>query len=120
MAQSKEVPFLPGYCFSDIKVTRILYRKTTFANHIHWDLYTSYNSYKVNAYRVQPKPIMGIGAAPLENSSPTVEELLARAGSDPDLMYGQKRYFTALAPSRFLPAHVAFDKVVNLDKNRRS
>ena len=41
------------------------------------------------------------------------DELLKKLGSDPTLLYGDKRYFSHDRDAKFVPAHVAFDKVVN-------
>jgi hypothetical protein len=40
------------------------------------------------------------------------QELLAAVGIDNELLYGDKRFHTQARKSGFVPAHVAFDKVV--------
>jgi hypothetical protein len=57
---------------------------------------------------------LGIGLDPIETGNAvSAEELLAAAGNNPDITYGTKRYHTAIQAPRFVPAHVAFDKVVS-------
>ncbi|KAJ3220241.1 EF-hand domain-containing protein 1 [Dinochytrium kinnereticum] len=71
----------------------------------------------INGYAVQSQPTLGIGLDPIEIGSgqpATPEELLAAMtlGSDPKITYGDKQFHNKEVVPRFVPAHVAFDKVV--------
>jgi hypothetical protein len=66
----------------------------------------------INGYSVQPKPILGIGLEPINiDPTPSEEELLKALNLDQKLIYGEKR-LVAEETIGFIPAHVAFDKVV--------
>lgn len=98
MSSSGAIPFLPGNTFNDI--TKVDYRKPHTLD---------YN----NGYAVQTKPTLGIGLTTLEvDPLPTAEELLKAMDNDPRIMYGNKQYHAKKIEPRFVPAHVAFDKVV--------
>ena len=93
-----KIPFLPGNSFPNL------------AQH---DFRKPHSLGYVNGYATQPQPILGIGLQQLSiATSATAEELLARIGSDPNLVYGNKRFFAKEPANQFVPAHVAFDKVV--------
>ncbi|KAJ3101596.1 EF-hand domain-containing protein 1 [Phlyctochytrium bullatum] len=99
MATHEAIPFLPGNTFRD----KTDYRKPHTLDYI-------------NGYSVQFRPRLGVGLEPIEHemdmASP--EELLKAmsVGSDPKITYGDKRYHNKETVPRFVPAHVAFDKVV--------
>ncbi|KAJ3096418.1 EF-hand domain-containing protein 1 [Phlyctochytrium planicorne] len=101
MATHEAIPFLPGNTFRD--VTKTDYRKPHTLDYR-------------NGYAVQGRPILGIGLDPIElDGEPmTPEDLLAAMslGSDPKITYGEKQYHNKDVTPRFVPAHVAFDKVV--------
>ncbi|KAI8855229.1 hypothetical protein BC829DRAFT_438644 [Chytridium lagenaria] len=101
MATHEAIPFLPGNTFRD--VTKTDYRKPHSLDYI-------------NGYAVQSQPRLGIGLESIElGSEPaTPEELLAAmsVGSDPRITYGDKQFHNKEVIPRFVPAHVAFDKVV--------
>nr|KAJ3415719.1 EF-hand domain-containing protein 1 [Polyrhizophydium stewartii] len=93
-----DIPFLPGNTFQDVMKS---------------DFRKPHSLGYVNGYPVQPKPILGIGLHQIETEkTPSVEQLLEAIGSDPRLEYGDKQFFSKEAEPRFVPAHVAFDKVV--------
>ncbi|KAI8924924.1 hypothetical protein BC831DRAFT_463157, partial [Entophlyctis helioformis] len=92
-----DVPFLPGNSFQNV------------AKH---DFRKPHSLGYINGYPVQPKPILGIGLDKIEiDRTPSIEELLAATDADAALLYGDKRYFVK-EREPFIPAHVAFDKVV--------
>ncbi|KAJ3352755.1 EF-hand domain-containing protein 1 [Entophlyctis luteolus] len=100
MATHETIPFLPGNTFRD--VTKTDYRKPHSLG------------YK-NGYPIQPQPVLGIGLEKLATDTHDVdpEHLLAQIQSDPAITYGNKQFHTMGAETpRFIPAHVAFDKVV--------
>ncbi|KAJ3303625.1 EF-hand domain-containing protein 1 [Blyttiomyces sp. JEL0837] len=98
MATHEAIPFLPGNTFRD--VTKTDYRKPHSLDYR-------------NGYAVQRQPVLGIGLEPVEvGQLPDAEELLKEMQSDPQLTYGEKRYHKTVINPRFVPAHVAFDKVV--------
>ena len=68
-----------------------------------------------NGYAIQNVPQLGIGLLPLESGRiPDADDLLNEMQSDPRLTYGDKRYHRVASTPRFVPAHVAFDKVVSI------
>ncbi|KAJ3275375.1 EF-hand domain-containing protein 1 [Terramyces sp. JEL0728] len=92
-----EFPFLPGNSFTD--ASKQDFRKPHSLGFI-------------NGYPVQPKPNLGIGLEKLNiDASPSEEELLNAIGIDQQI-YGERRYFNKSRTAGFVPAHVAFDKVV--------
>ncbi|KAI9325977.1 hypothetical protein DFJ73DRAFT_965443 [Zopfochytrium polystomum] len=99
MATHEAIPFLPGNTFRD--VTKTDFRKAHTLDYL-------------NGYAIQPNPILGIGLTPIPHSQLSgPAELLAKIKSDPRLTYGSKQHHHAAATiPRFVPAHVAFDKVV--------
>ncbi|KAJ3192284.1 EF-hand domain-containing protein 1 [Irineochytrium annulatum] len=102
MATQDAIPFLPGNSFRDVT-------KTDFRKPHSLD----YN----NGYAVQRRPVVGIGLDPIDLSGLdqlTPEELLEamEIGSDPRITYGDKQHQNKSTTPRFVPAHVAFDKVV--------
>ncbi|KAJ3413555.1 EF-hand domain-containing protein 1 [Chytridiales sp. JEL 0842] len=98
MATHPAIPFLPGNSFRD--VTKTDYRKPHSLDYR-------------NGYAVQRQPLLGIGLEPLSDNLPLdPEELLKELQADPQMTYGNKQFHTALSTPRFVPAHVAFDKVV--------
>ncbi|KAI9209172.1 uncharacterized protein BJ171DRAFT_560984 [Polychytrium aggregatum] len=98
MSYHEVIPFLPGNTFRD--VTKYDYRKPHSLDY-------------VNGYAVQRAPLLGIGLTPLEERQlPSPEELMSTMGTDPKITYGSKQYHTKKLEPRFVPAHVAFDKVV--------
>ena len=66
----------------------------------------------INGYAIQTKPIVGIGATPLNVPPPEDDELFRVLDLGPKPMCrdssDKKESFT----SEFIPAYVAFDKVV--------
>ncbi|KAJ3072372.1 EF-hand domain-containing protein 1 [Podochytrium sp. JEL0797] len=99
MATHDAIPFLPGNTFTD--VTKTDFRKPHSLDYR-------------NGYAIQPSPLLGIGLTPLsthEEIDP--QDLLAQIQSDPAITYGDKQFHQSTLPTpRFIPAHVAFDKVV--------
>ncbi|KAI8803222.1 hypothetical protein BJ742DRAFT_857699 [Cladochytrium replicatum] len=92
------IPFLPGNTFTD--VTKTDYRKAHTLNYL-------------NGYAVQFQPTLGIGLDFIEHARlPSPEQLVKAAGEDPRITYGDKQFHTKPMKPRFVPAHVAFDKVV--------
>ena len=68
----------------------------------------------MNGYPIQTKPVLGIGLQPINiEDTPDIEKLINHATNTADLIYGQKRYLKKRSDARFVPAHVAYDKVVN-------
>jgi hypothetical protein len=66
-----------------------------------------------NGYAIQRQPILGIGLEPLEDGFPLDPvELLNEIQADPHITYGNKQFHHTPTTPRFVPAHVAFDKVV--------
>jgi hypothetical protein len=66
----------------------------------------------VNGYPVQPKPILGIGLDNLNvEALASEEELIKALNYDQSLLYGDKRPLKS-NKAAFVPAHVAYDKVV--------
>ena len=62
---------------------------------------------------MQPNPKLGIGLEKIAiDQTKSEQELLAAVGIDNELLYGDKRFHTLAKKSGFVPAHVAFDKVV--------
>lgn len=97
MATHEAIPFLPGNTFRDMKTD---YRKPHSLDYR-------------NGYAIQNVPQLGIGLLPLESGRiPDADDLLNEMQSDPRLTYGDKRYHRVASTPRFVPAHVAFDKVV--------
>ncbi|KAI8619627.1 hypothetical protein BC830DRAFT_1160607 [Chytriomyces sp. MP71] len=98
MATHEAIPFLPGNTFRD--VTKTDYRKPHSLDYR-------------NGYAIQVQPTIGIGLDPLETVEHIdPETLLAQIQSDPAITYGDKQFHkSTLATPRFVPAHVAFDKV---------
>ncbi|KAJ3028205.1 UNVERIFIED_CONTAM: EF-hand domain-containing protein 1 [Siphonaria sp. JEL0065] len=99
MATHETIPFLPGNTFRD--VTKTDFRKPHFLDYR-------------NGYAIQPQPLLGIGLEPIEtNETIDPAALLEQIQSDPAITYGDKQFHKASLPApRFIPAHVAFDKVV--------
>ncbi|KAL5036620.1 hypothetical protein BDV3_005806 [Batrachochytrium dendrobatidis] len=99
MAGSRaEIPFLPGNSFQD--VTKNDFRKPHSLGYI-------------NGYPIQPKPTLKIGLEPIHvEKTLTPDELIASLTLDPKLVYGDKQFHSKETQSCFVPAHVAFDKVV--------
>ncbi|KAJ3078120.1 EF-hand domain-containing protein 1, partial [Quaeritorhiza haematococci] len=68
-----------------------------------------------NGYSIQKVPMLGVGLKPIETTKPPkVEDLAATLGSEPALTYRDKRFHAKNRDDmpQFVPAHVAFDKVV--------
>ncbi|KAJ1542859.1 EF-hand domain-containing protein 1, partial [Nowakowskiella sp. JEL0078] len=98
MSTHEAIPFLPGNTFTDVK-------KTDFRK-VHTLDYC-------NGYSVQSVPRLGIGLTTIEHTKPPPPtKLLKLMGQDPKITYGSKQYHFAPTKPRFIPAHVAFDKVV--------
>ncbi|KAI9349622.1 hypothetical protein BDR26DRAFT_852481 [Obelidium mucronatum] len=99
MATHETIPFLPGNTFRD--VTKTDFRKPHSLDYR-------------NGYAIQPQPLLGIGLDPIEtNETIDPNALLEQIQSDPAITYGDKQFHKASLPTpRFIPAHVAFDKVV--------
>ncbi|KAI8916230.1 hypothetical protein EDD86DRAFT_222135 [Gorgonomyces haynaldii] len=92
------LPFLPGHVFPNVNQKD--FRKPHSLGYL-------------NGYPIQPSPKLGIGLEKLSiDASPSPQELLERVKANPKLIYGEKQYFKKKSDSRFVPAHVAFDKVV--------
>jgi hypothetical protein len=67
----------------------------------------------INGYPIQAKPVLGIGLEELNiDPTPSEEELLKALNYDHKLLYGDKRTTAKADAPGFVPAHVAFDKVV--------
>lgn len=99
MTTHEVIPFLPGNTFRD--VTKTDFRKPHSLGYC-------------NGYAVQPQPLLGIGLEAIETNE-TIDPaiLLQQIQSDPAITYGDKQFHEASLPApRFVPAHVAFDKVV--------
>ncbi|ORY36745.1 hypothetical protein BCR33DRAFT_663939 [Rhizoclosmatium globosum] len=99
MTTHEIIPFLPGNTFRD--VTKTDFRKPHSLDYR-------------NGYAIQPQPLLGIGLEPIEtNEKIDPYALLEQIQSDPAITYGDKQFHKASLPApRFVPAHVAFDKVV--------
>ncbi|KAJ3319960.1 EF-hand domain-containing protein 1 [Boothiomyces sp. JEL0866] len=100
-----EFPFLPGNSFTDVNVSK----NDNIKKH---DFRKPHSLGFINGYPVQPKPNLGIGLEKLNiDPSPSEEELLKSIGIEQNV-YGERKKFNKSKDSGFVPAHVAFDKVV--------
>lgn len=113
------IPFLPGNTFQDVKVCISLSLWDTIciaASHSNVQKHDFRKPHSLgykNGYPTQITPKLGIGLTTIEvNQLPSPEQLLNEAGNSPDITYGDKRFHKQLQAPRFVPAHVAFDKVV--------
>lgn len=64
-----------------------------------------------NGYAIQGRPELGIGGVPLNYNQLSEEELDELANYNPTLTYGQAKQ---APPADFVPAHVAWDKKVDI------
>ena len=111
MSSGKQsIPFLPGNTFQDVKV--IDKKRSAINTHQKHDFRKPHSLGYKNGYPIQITPKLGIGLEELETTVPTPQELLAAAGNNPSITYGDKQFHTPIKAPRFVPAHVAFDKVV--------
>ncbi|TPX38933.1 hypothetical protein SeMB42_g02286 [Synchytrium endobioticum] len=97
-SSSTSIPFLPGNSFAD--ATKTDFRKAHTLD------------YK-NSYALQKSVKLSIGAIPHPaNQVLPAHELISRLGNDPAITYGDKQFHTPKVEPTFVPAYVAFDKVV--------
>ncbi|TPX32330.1 hypothetical protein SmJEL517_g04501 [Synchytrium microbalum] len=92
------IPFLPGNSFGD--ATKTDFRKAHTLD------------YK-NSYALQKQVRLSIGGvAHQAHIQPSAQDLLQWSGKDPAITYGDKQFHAPKVEPRFVPAYVAFDKVV--------